>query len=370
LKRYLKVTLRNRTVDELLGLPWSKEVVAHPLGGFIARVPELDGCFAGGDTEAEALADLDVALAGWLELAVEKGEAIPEPRMMEDAPYSGRFSVRVPRFLHRQLVERSEQEGSSLNQLLSVYLTKLVSTPTSAGTASRAEVDRDLHEGIIADAVRSGPPAIAPLKGVANVLRKRGDVELACLLYALAAHRMTGTRSPADISRELGVTAAMARREHRDRIAEALLIESLRMDDKNLRSSSALGQSLYQRGRYAEAAGYLERPAEVDERARLLLGWSRLLLGIEENDALLEKEGLVNLSDALRKWSYQNGDKSRRQSWIRQVSRLASLGSRFTHEVEQLREFANANSRWGPIEPEDLDTPAISDDETDFDLTT
>src|SRR5881392_1380184 len=109
-------------LEELLAQPWSREVVADEDGVFIASVPELEGCFADGDSVEEALANLDQVLREWLELAVEEREAIPEPRRQSPELYSGRFSVRVPRSLHRVLSERAAAEDSSLNQLVAVLL--------------------------------------------------------------------------------------------------------------------------------------------------------------------------------------------------------------------------------------------------------
>jgi predicted RNase H-like HicB family nuclease len=49
-------------------------------GCWIADVPDLKPCSAHGDTRAEALLNIDDAIAGWLEVARERGFAIPEPR--------------------------------------------------------------------------------------------------------------------------------------------------------------------------------------------------------------------------------------------------------------------------------------------------
>ena len=43
------------------------------------------------------------AMAAWLEVALEDGQIVPEPKPAED--YSGKFVVRVPKSLHRDLVE-------------------------------------------------------------------------------------------------------------------------------------------------------------------------------------------------------------------------------------------------------------------------
>jgi len=56
-------------------LYWSSEDDA-----FIAEVPELAGCAADGATRQEALANVDLVIAEWLETARELGRPIPEPK--------------------------------------------------------------------------------------------------------------------------------------------------------------------------------------------------------------------------------------------------------------------------------------------------
>jgi predicted RNase H-like HicB family nuclease len=47
---------------------------------FVAEVPELPGCMAHGDTQVEALCNIQETMAGWIELARELQRSIPEPR--------------------------------------------------------------------------------------------------------------------------------------------------------------------------------------------------------------------------------------------------------------------------------------------------
>jgi predicted RNase H-like HicB family nuclease len=49
-------------------------------GAFIAEVPELPGCTADGGTYAEAIANVQVIIGEWIEVAQELGRPIPEPR--------------------------------------------------------------------------------------------------------------------------------------------------------------------------------------------------------------------------------------------------------------------------------------------------
>jgi len=46
---------------------------------FVASVPELEGCMAHGDTHAQAMDEIIVAMGLWLEVAQEHGDVIPEP---------------------------------------------------------------------------------------------------------------------------------------------------------------------------------------------------------------------------------------------------------------------------------------------------
>lgn len=46
----------------------------------IARAPELPGCMSDGATRQEALTNLSVVIAEWIETAQELGRPIPEPR--------------------------------------------------------------------------------------------------------------------------------------------------------------------------------------------------------------------------------------------------------------------------------------------------
>jgi antitoxin HicB len=103
-------------VAELLKLPYRKVITGDAEQGFLAACPELPGCFTAGETEVEALELLHDAMAGWFETALRDGAAIPEPARQDDA-YSGKFVLRLPKSLHRQLAEHADEDGVSLNQM-------------------------------------------------------------------------------------------------------------------------------------------------------------------------------------------------------------------------------------------------------------
>lgn len=56
-----------------LDLRWSSEDEC-----FVVTVPELPGCTAHGETQAEAVEEAQTAIRLWLETAEEMGRAIPE----------------------------------------------------------------------------------------------------------------------------------------------------------------------------------------------------------------------------------------------------------------------------------------------------
>jgi antitoxin HicB len=118
-------------IDYYMSLPYTIELQHEPEGGWFVRVKELRGCMSQGDTAEEAVVMIQEAMELWLEVALEDGAPIPEPRPLED--YSGRFVVRVPRSLHRELVESATREGVSLNQYINVALAKAVAQPLPMG---------------------------------------------------------------------------------------------------------------------------------------------------------------------------------------------------------------------------------------------
>ena len=120
-----------KTIDYYMNLPYTLELQSNPEQGWFVRVKELRGCMSAGDTPEEAVTMIQEAMAGWLEIALEEGLAIAEPRAEED--YSGRFVVRVPRSLHRQLVEAAANDGVSLNQYINVALARAVAQPPTTG---------------------------------------------------------------------------------------------------------------------------------------------------------------------------------------------------------------------------------------------
>ncbi|CAK7023729.1 type II toxin-antitoxin system HicB family antitoxin [uncultured Phascolarctobacterium sp.] len=85
--------------------------------GYLAEIPLLKGCMSDGETPDEAVKNLEEAKKEWLTYMLENGLEIPEPALEDD--FSGKFTVRIPKSLHKVIAEQSKKEGLSLNQYVS-----------------------------------------------------------------------------------------------------------------------------------------------------------------------------------------------------------------------------------------------------------
>ena len=104
-------------IKDYLNLPYSiitKKI--HDESGvyYSAQVKELDGCQSSGETLEEVYTNIYEAMEGWIEAKLENGFTIPMPQ--DENNYSGKFLLRLPKSLHKELALNAEHEGVSLNQ--------------------------------------------------------------------------------------------------------------------------------------------------------------------------------------------------------------------------------------------------------------
>jgi antitoxin HicB len=64
-----------------MSMPYTIELIRENATTWFARAAELPGCMTEGDSAADAVAMIQDAMAGWLELALEDGRSIPEPEL-------------------------------------------------------------------------------------------------------------------------------------------------------------------------------------------------------------------------------------------------------------------------------------------------
>ncbi len=91
-------------------------------GGWLAEIPELKGCVSDGDTPEEALHNIQDAKLSWIKTALKRGQKIPVPIIEEQDDFSGKFTLRLPRFLHKELTNAARKENISLNQYIVALL--------------------------------------------------------------------------------------------------------------------------------------------------------------------------------------------------------------------------------------------------------
>lgn len=100
-------------------------------GGYVAEIEDLPGCITEGETLEEVTQRIDDVRNAWMETAYEDGIEIPLPRTDEE--YSGKFMVRIPKYLHRRLAEQAKREGVSLNHLVGSVLSGGTSVQDALG---------------------------------------------------------------------------------------------------------------------------------------------------------------------------------------------------------------------------------------------
>ncbi|MEN6328615.1 MAG: type II toxin-antitoxin system HicB family antitoxin [Syntrophomonas sp.] len=114
----------NKDLDYYMVLPYKVVLIPCDEGGYVAEIPDLRGCITQAETKEGIMEMIEDAKKVWILAALEDGRVIPEPGKEDD--YSGKFNVRVPKTLHRTLVELASSEGVSLNQFINYTLSRVV----------------------------------------------------------------------------------------------------------------------------------------------------------------------------------------------------------------------------------------------------
>ena len=99
--------------------PYIYDIKIKPLSDdkeivYEANITELPDSSDYGDTPEEAYERAISTLYGAHELYKESGRKFPSPK----SKYTGRITLRLPRFVHKSVVLNSKKEDVSINQLL------------------------------------------------------------------------------------------------------------------------------------------------------------------------------------------------------------------------------------------------------------
>lgn len=107
-------------------------------GGWTAFISLLgrDAVVGDGETPDEAVKSMVSAKEFYFRHCIEKGIEIPEPPDEKIDLFSGRFVVRIPKELHRELAKRAKENESSLNQYVTFILSSSIGGSLRANWAS------------------------------------------------------------------------------------------------------------------------------------------------------------------------------------------------------------------------------------------
>jgi predicted RNase H-like HicB family nuclease len=97
---------------------------------WIVRIPEVNNVGGSGKTIEEAVMDAQNNLAFEIELLKQEGKELP--KIYGISNYSGKISLRLPKSIHRQVAELSEQEGVSINSLIAVAVSNFLGQKAKA----------------------------------------------------------------------------------------------------------------------------------------------------------------------------------------------------------------------------------------------
>lgn len=277
------------------------------------------------------------------------------------------FSVRLPEDLYDELRALSDQAGRSMNKLIGDAVAAFVDRPDLALTSAPS----DINPRIAQDAVRQGPDAIGPLKGIAKHASNRGQMALAAVLYAAAARLIDEKDGSETASSDLARSAMAAEQSRYYELAVALYEEALRLNTNNLEAANRLGQRLHHLAatqgddieRYRRSADLLARVTFVDNHAKLFHGWSALHVARADGDRYTEERAVAEIEEALKAWAFGQRSDRERPRWLRQIRQLVGAGLR--SNADSLVTFANDNASWRRIDPEDIAANDQADDRTD-----
>ena len=111
-----------KNIEYYLSLKYPFVIREEEDGTYFIEYPDLPGCFSCGDTIDEVIKMGEDAKRGWIDIALQDGDKIPEPKELDE--YSGQFRLRIPKTMHRDLAKQAKKEDISMNQYCLYLLAK------------------------------------------------------------------------------------------------------------------------------------------------------------------------------------------------------------------------------------------------------
>ncbi len=133
----------SKDIEFYLNLPYEYIFIPEESGGYSVRVKEFPGCTAFGGTAEEAFKNIKESMKIWLSEVIKQKLEIPLPESKKE--YSGKFLIRVPKSIHKKLVEDAEKEGISMNQYVISLLSKQIPT-SQAYVQKKSPAYKEAHK--------------------------------------------------------------------------------------------------------------------------------------------------------------------------------------------------------------------------------
>jgi len=123
-----------RGLKYYMGLNYKIEIVKNrEEGGYALSCPELPGCITSAETIEEGIEAIEDVKKACIKSYLADNIRVPEPG--DYSIYSGQLKLKIPKSLHKSLVERSIQEDVSVSQ----YCLYLLSDGVNNGKNPRSK---------------------------------------------------------------------------------------------------------------------------------------------------------------------------------------------------------------------------------------
>ena len=90
-------------------------------GGYLVEYPDIPGCMSDGETVEEAIANGREALRDCIDVFKESGRKVSKPSIE-----AAQWRQRLPRTLYSRLTKQAENEGVSINSLVTAMIAEAI----------------------------------------------------------------------------------------------------------------------------------------------------------------------------------------------------------------------------------------------------
>ena len=101
-------------------------------GGYLVEYPNIPGCMSDGETVDEAIANGREALRDCSDVFRETGRKLPKPSIV-----AAQWRQRLPRTLYAKLTRQAEDEGVSINSLVTAIIAEAIGSKRTAAQKPR-----------------------------------------------------------------------------------------------------------------------------------------------------------------------------------------------------------------------------------------